>query len=59
MNLKLHLFDKQCDKGKVPTLEKSTDAHEKEVTNDVIFMSTDPIQAIRKLKFKAKRKLIL
>ena len=57
MNWKLHLFDKQGDKGKAPTLEQCTDAREEEVTDDAIFMSVDPIQAIGMLKIKENKKL--
>lgn len=33
------------------------DACEEEITNDATFMSVDPMQAIRKLKFKETKKL--
>ena len=49
MNCKLHLFDKQDDKGKVPALENSTYTREEQVTDDEIFMSVDPIFNIPKL----------
>ncbi len=52
-----HLFDKQGDKGKTPALEQSTDAREEEVTSEAIFMFVDPIQATKKLKMKANKKL--
>jgi len=56
MNFKLHLFYKQCDKGKALALDKSKNALEEDVTDDAIFMSTDPIQSIRKIKLKANKK---
>ena len=63
MNCKLHLFDKQGDKAKALALENSIDAHEEkvtddeeEVTDDEIVMSTNPMKAIRKLKFKETKK---
>lgn len=49
-NYRLHIFDQQGDKvGKEPTSERSTTAPEEEINKEELFLSTNPIQTIKRI----------